>query len=75
MCSRPSFDNAMQQGLAAAEFERFVEDVRGLVGSERGGGPRVRIEHGEFRATMLVTIENHGPITMIVDSRARATLE
>jgi len=78
---RPSFDNAMEPGLAATEFERFVDDVRALAAAasaERSaapGGPAnppVRIERGEFRAAMLVTIENDGPITMIVDSRARA---
>lgn len=62
---RPSFDHALEPALAAAEFERLVEDVRGLV------GPGVRVERGEFRSTMLVSIDNDGPVTMIVDSRAQ----
>jgi len=70
---RPSFDNAMEQGLAAPEFERFVEEIRGLVSIAKGGGSGtgVRVERGEFRASMLVTIENDGPITLIADSRGR----
>ncbi len=61
---RPGFDNAMEPDLAAHEFERFVEDVRRLAES-------ARVERGEFRATMLVTIENDGPVTLIVDSSIR----
>lgn len=61
---RPSFDHAMKPELAAPEFERLVSDMRALAGAP------VRVERGEFRATMLVTIENDGPVTLIVDSRA-----
>ena len=68
---RPSFDHAMEPGLAGPEFERFVEDVRGLVAA----APGMRVERGEFRATMLVTIENDGPVTIILDPRARGREE
>jgi D-tyrosyl-tRNA(Tyr) deacylase len=56
---RPSFDHAMKPPEAQSLFERFV----GLV---RAAGPRV--ETGVFRAQMLVSIVNDGPITLVLDS-------
>ena len=58
---RPSFDNAMAPGEASPEFDRLVERVR-----SRG----VKVETGVFRAHMLVSLTNDGPVTLVVDSRA-----
>lgn len=58
---RPSFDNAMAPGEAAPEFDRLVEKVRAL---------GVTVETGVFRAHMLVSLTNDGPVTLLVDSRS-----
>ena len=58
---RPSFDNAMAPELASPQFDLLAAEV---------AAAGVRVETGVFRATMLVSIENDGPITMILDSRA-----
>jgi D-tyrosyl-tRNA(Tyr) deacylase len=57
---RPSFDGAMEPTLAERCYERFVEEARG-----RG----VRVATGRFRAQMAVSVENDGPVTILVDSR------
>lgn len=58
---RPSFDNAMAPEMAAPEFARLVERVR---------ASGVRVETGVFRAHMLVSLVNDGPVTLLVDSRS-----
>lgn len=63
---RPSFDGAMPAEEAREEFARFVEDVRAAAGE------RVRVETGEFRAMMRVSLVNDGPVTLILHSRERA---
>jgi D-tyrosyl-tRNA(Tyr) deacylase len=57
---RPSFDGAMEPVGAEQLYERFVEGVRA-----RG----VRVATGRFRADMRVSVENDGPVTILVDSR------
>jgi D-tyrosyl-tRNA(Tyr) deacylase len=57
---RPGFDEAMEPAEAEAMIARFVEAARA-----RG----VRVETGRFRADMRVTVENDGPVTILVDSR------
>jgi len=32
---------------------------------------RIRIAHGEFGANMLVTLENDGPVTIVLDSKTQ----
>lgn len=59
---RPSFDAAAPPELARALYEDVVADLR---------GSGVRVETGEFQAMMLVTLENDGPVTILVDSRRR----
>jgi D-tyrosyl-tRNA(Tyr) deacylase len=58
---RPSFDRAMPPGPAALLYERFIALARG-----RG----IPVETGRFRAEMRVVLENDGPVTLVVDSRA-----
>lgn len=56
---RPSFIGAARPETAIPLYEQFLSEC------ERLGFP---LEHGEFGADMLVTSENHGPVTLIVDT-------
>jgi D-tyrosyl-tRNA(Tyr) deacylase len=58
---RPSFDEAMPPEEAAQAYEAFVRDAR--AGS-------VKVETGRFRASMRVSSDNVGPVTIWIDSRA-----
>ena len=57
---RPSFTKAMAPQLAEPMVERFIEQAR-----ERGVA---RVESGRFGATMNVSLLNHGPVTILLDS-------
>ena len=59
---RPALGAAMKPGPAAELFERFVTRLRALC-------PRVAC--GEFGADMVVSIENDGPLTLVVRSPDR----
>lgn len=56
---RPSFDAAMAPEEAKGVYERFVERMRAT---------GLEVATGEFRATMIVSSEVDGPVTMLVDS-------
>jgi D-tyrosyl-tRNA(Tyr) deacylase len=60
---RPSFDDAMPPEQAAAEYEAAVRDARAT---------GLRVETGRFRADMQVYSVNDGPVTLWIDSSARA---
>ncbi len=57
---RPSFDDALEPVGAERLYEKFVADARA-----RG----LQVATGRFRADMLVSVENDGPVTILVDSR------
>jgi D-aminoacyl-tRNA deacylase len=57
---RPGFSDAAPPDEARPLYERFVARAR-------DAGPRVA--EGVFRATMDVTLVNHGPVTLLLDSR------
>jgi D-tyrosyl-tRNA(Tyr) deacylase len=57
---RPGFTDAAAPEEANALYRRFVERVR------QSG---LRVEEGVFRAMMDVALVNHGPVTMLLDSR------
>lgn len=59
---RPSFVTAAAPALARALYEDVVRRLR-----DAG----LHVETGEFQAMMLVTLENDGPVTILVDSRKR----
>lgn len=59
---RPSFDGAMVAAAAGPAFERFA----GMVAAHGA-----RVATGVFRAHMLVTLVNDGPVTILLDSRER----
>jgi D-tyrosyl-tRNA(Tyr) deacylase len=56
---RPSFDAAAPPDLARALCDDVVREVR-------AGG--LRVETGVFQAHMRVTLENEGPVTILLDS-------
>ena len=56
---RPSFTGAAAPELAIPLYEQFLQECR-----DRGLEP----QHGEFGADMLVTSENNGPVTLILDT-------
>ena len=57
---RPSFDDAMPPDAARAVIDRLCGALvaRGL-----------RVQQGEFGALMEVELLNHGPVTLLLDSR------
>ncbi len=59
---RPDFSGAARPPLAEGLYERTVELFR-----ETG----LRVETGRFGALMTVSIENHGPVTIMLDSADR----
>ncbi|MFG0258739.1 MAG: D-aminoacyl-tRNA deacylase [Phycisphaerales bacterium JB041] len=58
---RPSFTPAMKPPEAEAAFDALVEAVR---------AQGVEVRTGVFGAHMHVHLENDGPVTLVVDSRA-----
>ena len=56
---RPGFDQAAPAEQAKVLYEKFVEQLRakGIV-----------VACGQFQATMKVTLENQGPVTLLIDS-------
>ena len=57
---RPSFDTAASPAAAARLYEFFMELCR-----ERG----IVVACGQFQAEMIVRLTNHGPVTMLLDSK------
>jgi D-tyrosyl-tRNA(Tyr) deacylase len=61
--TRPSFSHAAPPGEAAVLFERYAEGVRSM---------GVGVATGIFGAMMAVELVNDGPVTLILQRRARA---
>ncbi|MCC7007313.1 MAG: D-tyrosyl-tRNA(Tyr) deacylase [Acidobacteria bacterium] len=59
---RPAFDDAEAP-------ERALEVYEALSGRLRELG--LRVETGRFRAEMTIDLVNHGPVTILLDSRRR----
>ncbi|MDN5351736.1 MAG: D-aminoacyl-tRNA deacylase [Clostridiales bacterium] len=57
---RPSFIEAAQPDRAVVLYEHFMSEVRRL---------GIEVASGVFRAHMKVSIENDGPVTLIIDSQ------
>ncbi len=58
---RPSFDQAAPPAIAEALYDQFVEKLR-----QTG----IRVETGQFGAMMQVSIENDGPVTLLLEREA-----
>jgi D-tyrosyl-tRNA(Tyr) deacylase len=56
---RPSFVNAAKPEQASALMDLFVEKARAA---------GVECQTGRFRTTMDVSLVNHGPVTILIDS-------
>lgn len=59
---RPSFIEAAGPAEAEALFNRFVDMARAT---------GIKVETGRFQQHMLVEIHNDGPVTILLDSKAR----
>lgn len=57
---RPSFIDALSGEDAEKMYEEFVRQCREVVS---------KVETGKFGADMMVTIENDGPVTIMIDSK------
>ena len=57
---RPSFVRAAEPTVARRLYEEFVRHVASL---------RIPVATGEFQEMMTVSLENDGPVTVLVDSR------
>ena len=57
---RPNFTSAGKPDFAEEMYNKFTEYMKGLVRN---------VETGEFGADMLVSLENDGPVTLIIDSK------
>lgn len=58
---RPNFDGAAPPEEAEMHYARFVDEAR----------KALPVETGRFRAAMDVHLLNDGPVTLLLDSRAR----
>lgn len=61
--NRPSYIRAAGHETAVPLYEKYCETVSEALGKEVG--------RGVFGADMLVSLENDGPVTIIIDSRLR----
>lgn len=57
---RPSFDSAASPEKARELYELFIRLCR-----EAG----TAVQCGQFQAEMIVNLSNHGPVTMLLDSK------
>lgn len=57
---RPGFTDAAPPGEAEKLYEHFCEALRRL---------GVTVATGKFQAEMRVLVDNHGPVTMLLDSK------
>ena len=60
--NRPSYIEAADPEEGRRLYERFVEALRGL---------GHRVETGTFQSSMVVGLENDGPVTLMLESRGR----
>lgn len=57
---RPSFDAAAPPKVAIVLYETFVQLCRNM---------GITVSCGQFQAEMIVRLTNHGPVTMLLDSK------
>lgn len=57
---RPSFDEAATPEVARTLYEVFIQECRQL---------GVKVACGKFQSEMLIALDNHGPVTMLLDSK------
>lgn len=63
--NRPGYTNAARPEIAIPLYEYFVQEL--------GKVSETKIETGKFGADMKVSLVNDGPVTIIMDSKNRAS--
>jgi D-tyrosyl-tRNA(Tyr) deacylase len=61
--TRPSFNDAAKPEIARPLYETFLVELEMALGRA--------VARGEFGANMQVSLINDGPVTLVIDSRAR----
>ncbi|MCB9425740.1 MAG: D-tyrosyl-tRNA(Tyr) deacylase [Flavobacteriales bacterium] len=61
--NRPSYIKAAKPDQSIPLYEYFVQSLEKELGK--------KVETGKFGADMKVTLENDGPVTIVVDSKSR----
>ena len=61
--NRPSYTNAAPPAIAIPLYERFVTILEGIIGKP--------VQTGEFGADMKVSLLNDGPVTIVIDTKAK----
>ena len=61
--NRPSFSRAARPELAVPLYEAFLQQLGAELGSP--------VQAGEFGADMKVSLVNDGPVTIVIDTRAK----
>jgi D-aminoacyl-tRNA deacylase len=61
--NRPSYSRSARPEIAVPLYQQFIQEL-----AQNLGKP---IETGEFGADMQVSLTNDGPVTIIIDSKAR----
>ncbi len=56
---RPNFTASMEPNRAEEMYEKFIDIIK---------AKDISVAHGEFGADMKVSIENDGPVTILLDS-------
>ena len=62
---RPSFEQAAPPGQAKNLYELFMEQLRSF---------GLHVEAGVFGAAMVVSLENDGPVTLVLDTQKEDTV-
>lgn len=57
---RPSFDAAARPEMAQLLYEKFMERCTDL---------GAKVACGKFQSEMVVALDNHGPVTILLDSK------
>jgi len=58
---RPSYDMAARPERAKSLYEDFIKHCNNKY--------NIKVETGEFQAEMMVELVNHGPVTLLLDSK------
>ena len=61
--NRPSYIKAAKPHKAIPLYKQFIDELNKLLGKE--------VQTGEFGADMKVALVNDGPVTIVIDSKAR----
>lgn len=61
--NRPSFSDALEEGVAEKLYEKFVDNIK---------SEGLRVRKGVFKARMEVSLVNDGPVTFILERRANS---